>query len=106
MSDRKQPTAGKGDKPRTINNQNWRQRYDDIDWGRSSFKVKGFRGKPPTKIPDNKFGIFAIHDDQGIAFTQKEIKAIIDGPIAAMEDKLQEELAKPVIVESHERPNI
>ena len=53
MADRKSPTAGKGDKPRTINNQNWRDNYDQIKgFGRktrSDYEVEGFRGKPPME---------------------------------------------------------
>jgi len=38
MTDKKQPVTGKGDKPRTTNNQNWRNRFDEIrDFG---FKPK------------------------------------------------------------------
>tara|TARA_R110000868_G_scaffold195048_2_gene440709 strand:+ start:2423 stop:2608 length:186 start_codon:yes stop_codon:yes gene_type:complete len=29
------PTAGKGDKPRTVYNKKWRDSHDDIDWGSS-----------------------------------------------------------------------
>ena len=34
MSERKQPAAGKGDKPRTVNNKKWRDNYDQINWGK------------------------------------------------------------------------
>lgn len=87
MSDRKQPAAGKGDKPRTVNNKNWRDNYDSIDWGHKQ------------KVPKNKFGIFAVHS-VGKPITEKEVEAIINGPIAAMEEKYREELAKPIIVEA------
>lgn len=46
MSDRKPPVSGKGDKSRTINNKNWRSRYDAINWGTPE--------KPDMIIKDEK----------------------------------------------------
>ena len=104
MSDRKPPAAGKGDKPRTVNNKNWRKRYDSIDWGRSETNIEGFRGKPKRKynvtfpVPKNDFGIIAHHTDDGKPLDNKSLKAIIEGPVAAMESAYQAELKKPVSV--------
>ena len=55
-------------------------------------------------IPKNKFGIFACHT-KGKPFTKAEMRKIINGPIAAMEPKLQAELAKVVTVTRDEWPN-
>lgn len=49
MADKPQPKSGKGDKPRTINNKNWRNNFDQINWGKSE--------KPPklnAKVPNNQ----------------------------------------------------
>ena len=43
MADRKQPAAGKGDKSRTVNNSNWRNRFDEI-------KSFGFKPKWEREI--------------------------------------------------------
>ena len=112
MSDRKPPIAGKGDKPRTINNQNWRNRFDEIKgfgfkpkWERQETKIEGFRGKPKRKnnvtfpVPKNEFGIFAHHTDDGKPLDDKALQAIIDGSITAMEPKYQEELKKKIVLD-------
>jgi hypothetical protein len=110
MADRKQPAAGKGDKPRTVNNTNWRNRFDEIKgfgfkpkWERQETKVEGFRGKPKRKnqnvtfpVPPNEFGIFAHHTEDGKPLDDSTLKAIINGPIRACEKAYQEELKKPV----------
>ena len=64
MSDKKPPTSGKGDKPRTINNQKWRDNYDSIDWGREPAwkkarkdlqeKMNKLAQRPPPSTEDVK----------------------------------------------------
>jgi hypothetical protein len=47
MADKPQPKSGKGDKPRTINNKNWRNNFDQINWGKKSPKLN-------TEVPNNR----------------------------------------------------
>jgi hypothetical protein len=50
------------------------------------------------KVPPNDFGIFTYHTPDNKPFTDEEIMAIINGPIAAMEPDLQAELAKVYLI--------
>lgn len=45
-------------------------------------------------VPPNRFGIFVQHVHDDIPLNESELDKIINGPIAAMEDDLQAELAK------------
>ena len=56
-------------------------------------------------VPSNEYGIFALHtsDDQPMAVDS--IQRIIDGPIAAAEPQLLEELAKPLDLFYWVQPN-
>lgn len=45
-------------------------------------------------IPPNKLGIFAYHSEDDKPFSDEEMLKIINGPIAAAEPKLMEELNK------------
>jgi hypothetical protein len=48
MADKPQPKSGKGDKPRTINNKNWRNNFDQINWGNK--KSPKLNDKEPNKM--------------------------------------------------------
>ena len=52
MGDKPQPTSGKGDKPRTINNKNWRNNFDQINWGKQ--KSPKLNEKEPNNIIVNE----------------------------------------------------
>lgn len=53
-------------------------------------------------VPPNKFGIFAMHCRDNQPIDDAAMLRIINGPIAAMEPKLQAELRKPVDVREFE----
>jgi hypothetical protein len=46
-------------------------------------------------VPKNRFGIFAMHCRDNQPIGEAAMKKIIEGPIAAMQPKLDAELAKP-----------
>ena len=50
-------------------------------------------------VPENKFGIFACHTENGIPLDDEFIHSVIDGPITSAEPKTLEELAKPIKVD-------
>lgn len=45
-------------------------------------------------VPPNQFGIFAMHCRDNQPMSPKALKAIFDGPIAAVERDYQDERAK------------
>ena len=55
-------------------------------------------------VPPNKYGIFMMHCQDNQPFTDEEYVEIINGPIAAMEPKLQEELSKIEIIPHSDFP--
>lgn len=46
-------------------------------------------------VPDNKYGIFAMHCADNQPISQADLKKVIDGPIAAIEPDYQSEISKP-----------
>lgn len=54
-------------------------------------------------VPKNRFGIFAMHCMNNQLFSKRDYKRLFaeDGPMAAAESKLKNELQKPVIVSDY-----
>ena len=47
-------------------------------------------------VPQNAYGIFAMHCNDNQPLSAQDQQRILDGPIAAAEAKLKEEIAKPL----------
>ena len=47
-------------------------------------------------VPQNQFGIFAMHCQDNVPIGQEDLKRIIGGPAARAEPELHTELAKPL----------
>jgi hypothetical protein len=48
------------------------------------------------KVPENPYGIFAMHCIDNQPLSAEELSQIIAGSVAGVEPQLQEELAKPI----------
>ena len=70
----------KGSKRRQESFKTVQDNWDEINWDKNV----------TFPVPKNKFGIFAHHTQSGEPLSDKELTAIINGPIAAMQGKLQE----------------
>jgi len=47
-------------------------------------------------VPENTYGIFAMHCNDNQPLSPEEQRKILDGPIAAAEARLKDEIAKPL----------
>jgi hypothetical protein len=49
-------------------------------------------------VPENRFGIIAMHCRDNQPMDAESLRRIIDGPITRMEPALQAELSKPLVI--------
>jgi hypothetical protein len=50
-------------------------------------------------VPDNAYGIFAMHCQDNVPIEGEGLKKVFEGPIAEMEDDYEKTLAKPASAE-------
>ncbi|HEV2319931.1 MAG TPA: hypothetical protein VGV18_09285 [Verrucomicrobiae bacterium] len=49
-------------------------------------------------VPKNKYGIVAMHCADNQPISEEDLKKVIDGPIAAVEEAYQAAISKPIIL--------